>query len=93
MNNKPIDAEIHLAMYLASKEAPHSGGWFWSKAFAKALYSISPPVKTVRRNQLFKFYEVSTSDELIEAMERHIEMLQHKLPKSNEHLYTHVREG
>ena len=41
---KPIDAEVHLAMYQASKEAPNAGGWNWSKAFAKALYTIAPPV-------------------------------------------------
>ena len=71
MTNKLIDAEVHLAMYYASKEARQEGGWAWSKAFAKALYSISPSVDT-RMSALRA--ELKHSDEAVELL--HAELQQ-----------------
>jgi len=47
----------------------------------------------VDRAQLMRFYNVSSTNGLIDAMEKHIESLQSGLTKINQRITTKVREG
>lgn len=54
---------------------------------------VESPVHPESWKQLMSFYDVDTPAKMVEAMERHIKMLQDKLPKDRFGLVTCVREG
>jgi hypothetical protein len=60
------------------------------------LASAMPPALEVASDsikQLFKFYQVATLEELVEAQSSHIERLQGKLPSDDQPAFRPVRAG